>query len=260
MRKSTIIFFLTVLLFSCDKQVKEKPLSVNKSDLLGMWSNDEYFLVFKDSVSLPFDFYLYSNWKLDSNKIQIYNIESRPEEDSLWINYLITSFSKDSLTLISPVFNSDSNEVTLYREKMNIQNKVDHIKLIRPIYPGEESIVEIKVEGNGEVSFKEVTKANDTLISTCSLDNNEMDILNSMINQIEFSEIDSMYISGLSDQDYYSLEISTITTKDTLKVTVDTGYVSPNIISRIITFIWANTKLKCTPDRYNDWRMYYNPM
>ncbi len=261
MRRFIIMFFLTSTLLSCDRQVKEQTLLITKSDLLGVWSNDDHFLLFKDSVCLPFDFYLYTNWKLDSNEIQIYNLESSIEKDSLWMTYLIKSFSKDSLVLTSSVFNLDSSEVTLYREEPDIETKFDHIKLIRPTYPGEDLIAEINLKKNGEVKFKEITKKNDTLISTCTIDSDEMEILNYLINRGEFSKTDSMYISGISDQSYYSLEVFALSPKDTLKVTVDTGgNVSPNMISRIITFIWATTKLKCTPDSYKNWKMYNNPM
>lgn len=262
MTRLILITLSFIMLIACAEKKNEEKLMINKKDLQGVWSSesDNEFFIFKDSVVLPFDFYLYTNWKLDKNKIQVYALDTPSDEDSIWAEYIITDFSKDSMSLVSSVLNLDSSEVTFYRKNTSAKQKIDFINLKREVYPDEESIFEIEINSNGEVSFKEVTRNNEKFLSKCYFDSLEMNVLNTMVDQIVFSETNKNYISGISDQNYYTLEMASLFSRDTLQVTVDTGNVSPNMLSRVITFIWATTKLKCTPSRYNNWRMYYNPI
>ncbi|MDF9799910.1 hypothetical protein OKW21_005173 [Catalinimonas alkaloidigena] len=249
---SFIIIFFTI---SCTEKTTDNTIEINKKDLIGEWSskNEEEFLLFKDSVVLPLSFYLFSNWKFTDDKIQLYDIES--ESDSLWVNYFITGYYRDSLVLKSTVFNEDSTEVIFYRRPPVEQNIIKSITLTKNSYPGETEIFKIQLNDNGEVYFSELTQNEDTLFSICSLDQSEMNILNSMIHRVDLPSIDSLYVSGISDQGYYSIDILTTTLEKPVSILVDTGGVAPNMIVRIMTFIWATTKLKCTPSRYNDWKI-----
>lgn len=256
MKRLVFVVLSISALASCRREADEETFSIKKSDLIGTWSNksENEFLLFKDSVALPSNFYLYTDWKLVGNKIMIYNIESKPREDSIWIEYLIHKFSKDSIVLTSLAFNADSSKVTLHRQQSNTENIINYIKLKKTTYPDQDPFFETLVNSNGEVYLKEFNKEGDTLISECSFQQSEMNTLNSLIDRTAFSKIDSIYVSGISDQEYYLIEISITISKKPLIVLVDTGGIAPSTISRIITFVWSTVKLNCTPDRYNDWR------
>ena len=254
MKKVSLNLVVLVITVACNRETKPIIPSFQRNDLIGEWSDksENEFLLFKDSVVLPTNFYLFTNWKLDSSHVKIYNIESSPRSDSVWVDYLINSFYKDSLVVTSSAFDKDSS-ITLYKREPIERAEINHIKLNRLVYPGEDTLFEINLTRKGNILFKELSQEGDWITSECSLNKNEMNILSSILDRIRLSELDSMYISGISDQDYYSLKISTEESDKIYSVIVDTGNVAPDMVSRVITFIWATTKLKCTPSRYNHW-------
>ena len=254
MQRLLIYLMILNVIVSCSKSPTSNVHNVQKNELIGEWSSkcESEFLIFKDSVILPASFYLFTNWKIDNSKVKIYNIESSPRDDSVWVDYVLDSYYDDSLVMKSSAFKNDST-MTLYRRMPEEENMISFIKLQRLVYPGEDVLLEINVEGDGEIQFRELNTEKNWISSECSLDKDEMGILNSLLERLTLSELDSMYISGISDQNYYLLEISTVESDRTYSTIVDTGGSSPNILSRIITFVWATAKLKCAPNRYNYW-------
>lgn len=249
MKKATIfILVITAILISCTVEKNKSSTLLN-----GLWysENDDRAWYVSDSLILFHPFYPYTTWKMSNDTLRILDLAGLNSGASNWFEYTLVKLNHQEAHVRLTEGGSDILKFRRITQLEKPDYLPDKLSLLVSDCEYEEDCVYLKIEINLSDSTLRVLDIKESdQATTCKLNSQELLSIKYLTNRVPWKEINKPLFSNVIHSKYFSLSVEFEDPSHNKKVLSDTGGFAPSNIDDLITFIWATSQLRCTPDKY----------